>query len=86
MTAELNDAQVESLKAEVEAFLVERNFTRVDPRDITGVNAGYEFHIYMGKKGISVTIIDRMDPERIDEDFIKYDDQAVVHLYNLIGR
>jgi len=86
MTTELNETQVEELKSEVEAFLVKRNFTRVDPRDITGVNSHYEFHIYTGKKGISVTIIDRMDPEQIDEASIKYDDQTIVNLYNLIGR
>lgn len=86
MTAELNEAQVENLKEEVKTFLTERNFTSTDPRDITGVNSRYEFHIYLGRKGISVTILDRLDPTQADEMFVKYDDQAIVNLYNLIGR
>lgn len=86
MTAELNEAQVENLKEEVKTFLKERNFTSTDPRDITGVNSRYEFHIYVGPKGISVTIIDRLDPTQADEEFINYDDQAIIRLFNLIGR
>jgi hypothetical protein len=86
MTVELTEEKIQAHKDEIEAFLLERNFVRADPRDITGVNREIEFHIYLGKKGASVTLINRFDPEAIDEEFIKYDDQAIVNLYNLIGR
>lgn len=86
MTTELNEVQVEALKVEIEAFLLERDFVRVDSRDITGVNSRYEFHIYTGKKALDVTIIDRLSPELIDEAQFRYNDQTIVELHNLIGR
>lgn len=86
METALNEKQIAELKAEAKAFLLERNFDEVDSRDITGVNRDYEFHIYLGPKGISITVIDRFDPTNMGDEFIAYNDQAVVRLYEMIGR
>lgn len=85
-TPELTAEQTAAGKSQVEAFLFDRHFERVDDRDITGYGDDREFHIYCGRLGASVTMIHRFQPEMIDEVFLPYNDQTVVSLYNLIGR
>lgn len=74
-----------AIKAEVEKFLLNRGLVRVDDRDITGVNANYEFHIFLGKRGISVTMIDRATVEA-DEAFVAYNDEAFANLAGILSR
>lgn len=74
-----------AIKAEVEKFLLARGMVRVGDRDITGVNADYEFHIYLGNRGITVTMINRYTYVA-DDAFVAYGDEAFANLSDILSR
>lgn len=73
-----------AIKAEVEKFLLNRGLVRVNDHDITGVNRNSEFHIFLGKRGIHVTIIDRATVEA-DDVSIAYNDEAFEKLAQVLS-
>lgn len=78
-------AEFTAIKAEVEKYLLGRGLVRVDDRDITGVNKHHEFHIFLGSRGIIVTMISRYTYAP-DDVFVAYDDEVFAKLSDILSR